>query len=72
MHNRKERESIMRKKNRKLTVYKTTQGRHFQMIPQIKLQGDWLKEIGFSIGDNIQVRCEKNRLIITKAIENAG
>ena len=62
----------MARKNRKLTVYGATKGTHFQSTPQIRLQGDWLKETGFSIGDNIQVVCKKNRLVITKAMENAG
>ena len=62
----------MTAKSRKLTVYGTTKGSHFQRTPQIRLQGDWLKESGFSIGDNIQVVCKKNRLVITKVMENAG
>ncbi|MBD5393535.1 MAG: type I toxin-antitoxin system SymE family toxin [Lachnospiraceae bacterium] len=62
----------MAEKSRKLTVYGATKGTHFQSTPQIRLQGDWLKETGFSIGDNIQVVCKKNRLVITKAIENVG
>lgn len=61
----------MAAKNRKLTVYGATTGTHFQSTPQIRLQGDWLKKNGFSIGDNIQVVCKKNRLVITKAMENA-
>ena len=61
----------MKKKNREMTVYKATNS-HYQGIPQIKMQGDWLKDMGFSIGDNIQVRCEKNRLVISKVLENAG
>lgn len=59
-------------KNRKLTVYGMAKGRHFQSTPQIRLQGNWLKETGFSIGDNIQVVCKKNKLVITKTMENAG
>ena len=62
----------MAEKSRKLTVYGATKGAHFQSKPQIRLQGDWLKETGFSIGDNIQVICKKNRLVITKAMENVG
>ena len=57
-------------KSRKLTVYGTTKSTHFQSTPQIRLQGNWLKESGFSIGDNIQVVCKKNRLVITKEMEN--
>lgn len=52
-------------KNRKMTVYKTT-GTRYQKIPQIKMQGDWLEKVGFSIGDHIQIACRRNRLIITK------
>lgn len=62
----------MATKSRKLTVYAVTRGTHFQSTPQIRLQGDWLKETGFSIGDNIQVVCKKNKLVITKTMENAG
>lgn len=62
----------MAEKSRKLTVYGITKGPQFQSIPQIRLQGDWLKASGFSIGDNIQVVCENNRLIITKSVGNAG
>lgn len=53
-------------KNRKMTVYKTT-GVGYQHIPQIKMQGEWLEKAGFSIGDHIQIKCQKNRLVITKS-----
>ncbi len=55
----------MIRKNRKMTVYKTT-GVGYRHIPQIKMQGGWLEEAGFSIGDHIQIICQKNKLIITK------
>lgn len=59
------------KSNRRLTVYGTMNS-HYQGIPQIRLQGEWLQSMGFSIGDNIQVSCEKNKLVISKMLENAG
>ena len=49
-----------------MTVYKTT-GAGYQHIPQIKMQGGWLEDAGFSIGDHIQIKCQKNRLVITKS-----
>ncbi|MDE7198403.1 MAG: type I toxin-antitoxin system SymE family toxin [Lachnospiraceae bacterium] len=49
-----------------MTVYKAT-GTEYQPIPQIKMQGDWLQKSGFSIGDPIQIKCRRNKLIITKA-----
>ena len=38
-------------------------------IPQIRLQGEWLKELGFEIGDQINVHCEGGRITITRADE---
>lgn len=37
--------------------------------PAITLQGKWLKELGFEIGDHVSVKCQNNKLIITKAKE---
>ncbi len=38
-------------------------------IPQIRLQGEWLKELGFEIGDQLNVHCEGGRITITRADE---
>ena len=38
-------------------------------IPQIRLQGEWLKELGFEIGDQLNVHCEGGRITITSADE---
>lgn len=48
----------MRNENGNMTVYKATNS-YCRGIPQIKLQDDWLQKIGFSVDDNIQVKCEK-------------
>jgi len=34
-------------------------------IPEIKLQGIWLRELGFTEGDRVRVEQRKNMLIIT-------
>ena len=39
--------------------------------PAIKLQGKWLSELNFHIGDKIEVKCEENRLTIIKIEEPA-
>jgi len=39
--------------------------------PALKLQGKWLAELNFNIGDYVDIKCEENRLIITKVPENA-
>ena len=52
------------KKNRPIKVYETS-GTDYKRIPQIRLQGKWLQELGFDIGEALNVECEGGRLIIT-------
>ena len=55
------------KKYREMKVYEA-RGYHKQ-TPSIVLKGKWLSELGFNIGEQIEVKCEDGRLIITKANE---
>ena len=48
---------------RKMKVYETS-GYGGKRVPQIKISGEWLERLGFNIGDEIEVRCEKGRLVI--------
>ncbi len=52
---------------RKLKVYQKFQSREWENItvPEIRLEGKWLKELGFEIGKEIEVKQQKNRLTIT-------
>jgi toxic protein SymE len=34
-------------------------------IPEIKMEGKWLRELGFEIGDQIEIKQQKNKLTIT-------
>ncbi|MDL2433292.1 SymE family type I addiction module toxin [Streptococcus cristatus] len=52
------------KKNREMKVYGST-GAGNIMVPQIRLQGKWLQELGFDIGEPLNVECEGGRLVIT-------
>ena len=36
--------------------------------PLLMLQGNWLQELGFLVGDRVTITCQNNRLVI----ENAG
>ena len=45
--------------------------RRWLEVPQIRLQGLWLKETGFKPGDNLNVQCEEGKLIITRVDESA-
>lgn len=49
-------------KVRKLKVYK---GTGFKKVPKVNLEGKWLVDLGFTIGKQIQVECNKNMLVIT-------
>ena len=35
-----------------------------QVVPKIMLQGKWLIDAGYKIGDQIKVSCQDNKLII--------
>ena len=61
----------MEEKSRKLKVYGAT-NKSYQTIPQIKFEGQWLKALGFSVGDKIKLDCEENRITITKLSEENG
>lgn len=53
------------KKERQLKVYSQS-GYYYRndQRPAIFLQGKWLQELGFDIGDNITVKCQNNKLTI--------
>jgi hypothetical protein len=64
-------------KNRKLKVYETEYqinnpdgfgycGEKSVSIPQIRLQVKWLQECGFEPGSQVQIQCERGKLVITK------
>ena len=55
------------KDKRELTVvyrYKPT-----GEVPSIVLTGKWLSELGFNIGDKIQVECANNKITIEPKFE---
>ena len=52
-------------KTKELKVYRGS-GNNYTPIPQIILQGQWLRGLGFSIGDKVTVTWEENRLIVEK------
>ena len=51
---------------RRLKVYKSTT-KDYVPIPRISLQGQWLEELGFSIGDRLTIVSRQDELIIAKA-----
>lgn len=57
-------------KNRTMKVYAQS-GYHYQATPTIQLKGKWLGQLGFGIGDYIQVSCEDGKIVITPDAERA-
>ena len=56
------------KSDRTIKVYESS-GSANNKTPQIRLQGEWLRDLGFEIGDTLNVHCEGGRIIITLANE---
>lgn len=55
-------------KTKKLTVYEGS-GKNYSSIPKIILQGLWLGELGFSIGDKVSVSYQRDRVIIQRDMD---
>lgn len=53
---------------RKLKIYQKHQTRdwsRYVVVPEIRLEGKWLRELGFEIGKEIEIKQQKNKLTIT-------
>jgi len=52
---------------RKLKIYQKFRSRTWDdtTVPEIRLEGKWLKELGFEEGKEIEVRLQKYKLTIT-------
>ena len=59
------------KKNRNMKVHGKS-GYRYKATPTIMLKGEWLKELGFEIGDYVSVSCENGKLVITQDVEMAA
>ena len=47
-------------------------GYNYKATPTITLKGQWLKELGFDIGDYVSISCENGKLVITPDAERAA
>ena len=59
------------KKNRNMKVHGTS-GYRYKATPTIMLKGEWLKELGFEIGNYVSVSSENGKLVITQDVEIAA
>lgn len=53
-----------RKEYRELKV-SSFSGYGYKTAPMLRIQGLWLEELGFNVGEPILVKCEAGKLIIT-------
>lgn len=53
---------------KELTVYRGS-ARNYNPIPKIILQGHWLSDLGFSIGDKVAVSYQQDKVIIERIAE---
>ncbi len=63
MHRFKDRQLKIYPKYQRTSQWKT------KFVPEIKLCGEWLKNLGFDHGEHITVRFEDHRLIIEQVGE---
>lgn len=54
----------MKKEVRKAKVYSIYQNGSYNS--QIRLQGKWLEELGFNIGDGLKIDCKEGKIIISR------
>ena len=58
---------------KKRSIKVISQSRHnYKATPTIMLKGQWLKELGFDIGDYVSITCENGKLVITPDAERAA
>ena len=58
-------------KNRRSMKVVAQSGYKYRETPTITLKGQWLKDLGFEIGDYVSVSCENGKLVITPDVERA-
>lgn len=58
------------KEKREMRVYAGSD-QSYHDVPQIKIQGKWLEELGFRPGTHFEVQCENGKLTL-KTLEAAN
>jgi hypothetical protein len=54
------------KKVKMQSLYRPTVKNAYNQVPFFRISGNWLAQIGFSIGSIVEIRTSKNQLIIKK------
>ena len=53
------------KAERNLKIYSVSGKDYRDLKPSIRLSGEWLRDLGFEVGEGIKVSCREGQLIIT-------
>lgn len=56
----------MAMKTKNMKVYQGS-GRNYVEVPKIVLQGKWLQDLGFSVGDQLTVTCSEDMITIKRS-----
>lgn len=59
-------EKEIRMDKRKITVYRSRTDLKSIENPLIMLQGKWLHDAGFSVGDKVAITCQDGKLVVEK------
>lgn len=62
---------MVKKKVRNLKVYEIC-NTNYEKVPMLRLQGKWLRELGFYEGTSISVECRKGRITISTASHDSN
>lgn len=53
-------------KSREMTLYRARGYRDDDTIPMLMMQGKWLREMGFAVGDRVAVTVQDGKLVIER------
>lgn len=57
------------KKEKTMKVYAISTYPNYKVVPQIRLQGEWVRNIGFEEGNEISVEYSEKKIVIRRKNE---
>ena len=59
-------------KSREMTVYRARGNGKDLTVPMIMMQGKWLRDMGFTVGDRISVTLQDGKLVVERGQAGCG
>ena len=53
-------------KSREMTVYRVRGNGKYFTVPMIMMQGKWLRDMGFAVGDRVSVTLQDGKLVVER------